>query len=128
MKLSTLFSLAPDWEQVRQWPAQPDRVLTFQQEGDAQIGWRGDVTAATVDEVWDRTSVLLNTRAHTDVEAAIDLKQVRFLDSAGIGFMLRVRRMARQHGLTVRFVNPSEPVRRVVRLAKLEDYLLGEAA
>ena len=92
------------------------------------MGWSGDVTADTVDEVWDQTAILLNTRAHEEEEMAIDLKQVRFVDSAGLGFMVRVRRMARQHGVVVRFVNPSEPVQRVARLAKLEEFLLGEAA
>lgn len=128
MKLAKLFSLVPDWTQARLWHAERTSVKSRRREDHARLDWSGDVTAETVDDVWDRTAVLLNTRPHEEEEMAIDLNQVSFMDSAGLGFMVRVRRMARQHGVVLRFVNPSEPVQRVVRLAKLEEFLLGEAA
>jgi N-acetylglucosaminyldiphosphoundecaprenol N-acetyl-beta-D-mannosaminyltransferase len=134
MKLSALFIKAPDWFEARSQAAKLDNertspVQSSPREITPKIGWSGDVTAATVDQVWDRTALLLDAQAaHAEAEMAIDLKNVNFVDSAGLGFMVRVRRMARQHGLSVRYVNPSEPVQRVVRMAKLEEFLLGDAA
>jgi N-acetylglucosaminyldiphosphoundecaprenol N-acetyl-beta-D-mannosaminyltransferase len=130
LKLSSLFSTAADWEGAARRSRQLDaeRRAPVQLHRGAQLGWSGDLTADTVDDIWDRTAILLNARAHADEEMAIDLKQVNFVDSAGLGFMVRVRRLARQHGLDVRFINASEAVQRVARLARLEDFLLGEAA
>jgi N-acetylglucosaminyldiphosphoundecaprenol N-acetyl-beta-D-mannosaminyltransferase len=134
MKLSGLFTKAPDWFEARSQAARLDNerkspVQSVLRDTAPKIGWSGDVTAATVDAVWDRTALLLDAQAsHAEAEMAIDLEKVSFVDSAGLGFMVRVQRMARQHGLSVRYVNPSEPVQRVVRMAKLEEFLLGNAA
>jgi anti-anti-sigma factor len=57
----------------------------------------------------------------------IDLSRVRFVDSSGLGFMVRTRRFARQQARRLRFVNPSETVLRVIRMARLEEFLLKEA-
>ncbi|HEY3898862.1 MAG TPA: WecB/TagA/CpsF family glycosyltransferase [Chthoniobacter sp.] len=132
MKLSALFVIATDLEQARARAVQIDSerkapVQFHRPEQKSHLGWSGDVTASTIDGVWDRTAILLNARTQLDEEMSIDLENVRFLDSAGLGFMVRLRRMARQHGKDLRFVNPSEPVQRVVRLAKLESFLLGGA-
>jgi anti-sigma B factor antagonist/stage II sporulation protein AA (anti-sigma F factor antagonist) len=132
MKLSALFVTAADLAQARERSVQFDAerhemVQGRRPEGPVRMGWSGDVTAATVDEMWDRTAVLLNSGATQDEEMAIDLEKVSFMDSAGLGFMVRLRRTARQHGKNVRFVNPSESVQRVVRLARLEEFLLGGA-
>jgi len=128
MKLTKLFVTASDWVEARRLPMKDTPVHAHRGGDEAQIDWSGEVTAATVEAVWDRTALLLNARDSEDEEMAIDLKHVRFMDSAGLGFMLRLRRMSRMHGVGVRFVNPSEPVRKVVRLARLEEFLLGAAA
>lgn len=133
MKLFTLFVTAPDLEQARARAAQLDAarkssVQLDRPERQTRLGWTGDVTAATVDDVWNRTAALLSARTEPEEEMSIDLENVRFMDSAGLGFMVRVRRTARQHGKNLRFVNPSEPVQRVVRLARLEEFLLGGVA
>ena len=132
MKLTALFLAAPDLTQARAKAAQlglerKTPVQSRSQDLKTHLDWCGDVTAATVEDVWSRTSFLIDAHSHKQEEMAIDLEKVRFVDSTGLGFMVRVRRMARQHGLLVRFVNPSETVQRVVRMAKLEDFLLGGA-
>ncbi len=44
----------------------------------------------------------------------LDLGDVRFLDSAGLGALLSIREQARRQGLDLRVGRMSEPVRRVL--------------
>lgn len=107
--------------------AAPKATLRTNRLG-AHLAWSGEVTAVTRDEVWNRTTLLLDSRAQAGGEVAIDLGQVRFVDGAGLGLMVRVRRTAHHYGIPLRFLNAGDAVSRIVRLAKLENFLLGEAA
>lgn len=133
MKLATLFDMVPGWAEADERAAQLELerkapVRVDREKAKPQLNWTGEVTAATVDEMWGRTAILLEAHSHKDEEMAIGLQDVRFVDSAGLGFMVRVRRMGRQYGMAVRFVNASDAVKRVVRTARMEEFLLGEAA
>jgi anti-anti-sigma factor len=132
MKLSNLFVTAPDLATARARTAELENqrrgpVKYRLRQEKAHLGWSGDVTAATIEAIWEHTAVMLDAYAGRDEMLSIDLEKVEFIDSAGLGFMVRVRRMARQHGVNVRFVNPSDSVQRLVRLAKLEEFLLDHA-
>ena len=58
----------------------------------------------------------------------IDLSQVRFIDSTGVGVMVRAKKYAPRRGASIRFADASTAVRNVVRLSKLESALLGDAS
>lgn len=64
---------------------------------------------------------LLRTRKIT-----IDLSNVRFIDSTGLGLMVRAKKLALSHGALLAFTGLQPAVRNVLRIAKMEDYLLSE--
>jgi N-acetylglucosaminyldiphosphoundecaprenol N-acetyl-beta-D-mannosaminyltransferase len=89
--------------------------------------WRGELTAANADKVWDLT------RAHLAPAAAawrhdlvLDLAGLRFIDSTGVGVMLRAKKAAQREGQKVKFINLQPPVRNVLRISRLEAFLLDE--
>jgi N-acetylglucosaminyldiphosphoundecaprenol N-acetyl-beta-D-mannosaminyltransferase len=132
MKLTALFPSAADENTARvlaeRLAGEATMPVRRQRQADAvSIAWDGEITAATLDRVWDQTAVKLDTLTDEDEEVLIDLSRVRFVDSSGLGFMVRTRRFARQQARRLRFVNPSETVLRVIRMARLEEFLLKEA-
>ena len=89
-----------------------------------ELAWQGEITASTVNEVWKSTDSLLTSGLPRETTIQIDLGEVRFMDTTGRGLMLKVRRAARQRGYRVEFRRAPENVRRIIRLAGLEFYLL----
>ena len=57
--------------------------------------------------------------------ANIDLTRVRFIDSSGLGVMVRTKKLAQRHGTKLVFTGLTPPVRNVLQLARLEEFLLG---
>jgi anti-anti-sigma factor len=76
------------------------------------------------DMVGRQTEAYLGTYAVSHPKLAVDLLAVSFLDSSGVGLMVRAKKQAAKAGAELRFTGLRENVRNVVRLAKLEDYLL----
>lgn len=87
--------------------------------------WSGEVTASNAEEVWATTEEkILALRELGNTTPAIDLAELRFIDSTGVGLMLRARRYAQNLGVHLRFINAGENVRNVLRMARLEIFLL----
>lgn len=133
MRLRSLFTIQPGFEappcqEFCSPGAAPVAVRTIRDAESPRIAWSGEVTAATVDAVWSRTAVLLDAQGEPGSALVIDLAGVSYVDSAGLGLMVRVRRVADRHGFTVRFLNATVPVARVLKLARLEEILVGGAA
>jgi anti-anti-sigma factor len=64
--------------------------------------------------------------AAADVPAVqVDLAQVEFVDSAGLGALLAVRERATQLGLDLAITRVSDPVRRILDLTGLADIADG---
>lgn len=53
----------------------------------------------------------------------LDLRDVRFMDSTGIGFLLRCMRVCAQHGLPCELREVPEPVRGTLRVLGVEGAL-----
>ena len=131
MQLQSFFAAAPDIASAREliatrnreanMPATPRTAAALN-----PLVWQGEVTAANSARVWSRTQahVLALTAARRDV--VIDLSAVRFLDSTGAGLMARARKLAQREGGQLTFANPTPAVLNVLRLARLEEFLLGE--
>jgi anti-sigma B factor antagonist len=62
---------------------------------------------------------LLRERAVRRLE--LDLSGVRFVDSAGLGSLLSTRELAKDLGIEMEIVNPSDPVRRILDLTGTGD-------
>jgi N-acetylglucosaminyldiphosphoundecaprenol N-acetyl-beta-D-mannosaminyltransferase len=68
---------------------------------------------------------ILNPPTLVSRKVTIDLSNVRFIDSTGLGLMVRARKLAGGYGAQLRFTGLQPAVRNVVRIAKMEDYLLS---
>ena len=89
------------------------------------LAWQGEVFAANTEEVWRMTEPHLVYSVGKHERVTINLAELRFLDSAGVGLMVRVRKYARRSGLELRFSSPRPNVRNVICQLQLEAYLLG---
>lgn len=56
----------------------------------------------------------------------LDLADLEFLDSAGLGTLLTIRDRAQDLGIELRFVNPSPPVRRILEMTGTAPLLLDK--
>jgi len=54
----------------------------------------------------------------------INLAGVRFIDSSGVGLMVRARKEAVQRGIQLKFADPSPAVLNVLRTLRMEQKLL----
>lgn len=88
-----------------------------------RLVWHGEITAANAKEVWAVTEVHLASRQRT--ELAIDLSDVRFMDSTGLGIMVRARKLAQNKRVNLSFINLQPAVKNVVHLARLDAFLLA---
>jgi anti-sigma B factor antagonist len=52
-------------------------------------------------------------------ELALDLSQVKFVDSTGLGVLVSVLKKAREQGGYVRLLNPSREIERLLRITGL---------
>jgi N-acetylglucosaminyldiphosphoundecaprenol N-acetyl-beta-D-mannosaminyltransferase len=86
--------------------------------------WRGEVTAANADEVWEYTRSRVGKAAAGQM--IVDLSGLRFIDSSGLGLMVRAKKLAQKRKITLAFTNPQEVVLNVIHLARLESLLLGD--
>jgi N-acetylglucosaminyldiphosphoundecaprenol N-acetyl-beta-D-mannosaminyltransferase len=90
----------------------------------SRLAWQGEVTAANADLVWNATEACLLAESCAK-ELEIDLSRVGFVDSTGLGLMVRAKKLAAKTGVSVKFSGARENVLNVIELAKLEDYLFG---
>jgi anti-anti-sigma factor len=86
--------------------------------------WSGELTAANAEEVWTSTMDHLTARSLVQRTLTIDLGKLHFVDSTGIGVMIRARKYAARQGMKLQFAQVQPNVLNVIRLSRLEDYLL----
>lgn len=86
--------------------------------------WTGELTAANAEEVWINTRDHLAARSLVQRSLTIDLSKLHFLDSTGLSVMLRTRKFATRQGMKLQFTGLQPNVLNVIRLSRLEDYLL----
>ncbi len=90
------------------------------------LAWHGEITAVNLDAVKNLSESYLESCAAEMKRVVIDLSDVAFISSAGIGLMGRLKKQGRLRGVEVAFVNPQSPVQKVIRTFRLERYLLDE--
>jgi N-acetylglucosaminyldiphosphoundecaprenol N-acetyl-beta-D-mannosaminyltransferase len=91
--------------------------------------WHGEVTASNAEEVWERTQHHLTSASKTNGRSlTVDLGHVSFIDSTGLAVMIRARKFAKQNAFRLTFTGLQPPVQNVLRLARMEDFLLQDRA
>jgi N-acetylglucosaminyldiphosphoundecaprenol N-acetyl-beta-D-mannosaminyltransferase len=86
--------------------------------------WRGEITAANAAAVWEATQAHLLSAPRR--ECVLDLARVRFIDSTGVGLLVRAKKMARRERIALSFVSVPPVVQNVIRLSRLEEFLFAE--
>lgn len=89
------------------------------------LAWNGELTSDNAEEIWISTMDHLAARALVQRQVSIDLSKLQFIDSTGLGVMIRTRKYASRQGLQATFTGVQPNVLNVVRLSKLEGYLLN---
>jgi anti-sigma B factor antagonist len=88
------------------------------------IEWHGEVTAANAGYIRDATWLLLSE--HGDLRRVLDLRDVRFIDSTGLGLLVSMRKHASDRNVPLDIINVQPQVENVIRISKLRDFLLGD--
>jgi N-acetylglucosaminyldiphosphoundecaprenol N-acetyl-beta-D-mannosaminyltransferase len=83
---------------------------------------RGEITAANVEYVWQLIQPCLAAPRQAVV---MDLSGVSYIDSSGLGLLLRAKKLTQSRESTLALVGLQPAVQNVLRLARLEGYLLG---
>ena len=89
-----------------------------------QIRWVGEITALNVVELGAYTDSELS-QVTPGMSVVIDLARVTFVDSTGIGLMLRFKKNLKRRDVALKFINVSGSVLNVFRHTRLDEYLLG---
>lgn len=124
MKLESFFDTEPTVESARSKcggaPSSPSVLASADSE---VIRWRGEVTSATIPQLSELAQNRLDV-LNPGTEVTVDIKDVPFIDSSGVGLMVRLKKRAWQRGVAVIYTNPSPAVSNVLRLTRLEEFLL----
>jgi anti-sigma B factor antagonist len=100
-------------------------VTSAVQSAELQIRWSGEVTALNAVELGVHTESELS-QTSSGMAVVIDLSRVTFVDSTGIGLMLRFKKNLKRRDINLKFTNATAPVRNVLHHTRLEEYLLDE--
>jgi anti-sigma B factor antagonist len=94
----------------------PDEFLTSldREAGTATVALRGEVDVLTVDRV---RHVLGEALAGEPREIVVDLSELAFIDSTGLGALIFGFQRARDAGVRFRLAHPSPGIRQVLMLS-----------
>jgi N-acetylglucosaminyldiphosphoundecaprenol N-acetyl-beta-D-mannosaminyltransferase len=128
MRLQNFFASAPDFASAQQLiearTREQSNAVTLQNPAALNpLLWQGEITAANAKEVWNTTQAHIKSGQRK--ELVIDLSGVRFMDSTGLGLMVRAKKLAQHEQVRLTFINLQPAVENVVQLARLEEFLLA---
>jgi len=127
MKLDEFFTIQASLAGARilmESAAGAPTVTSGVMETELQIRWVGEITALNVVELGAYTESELS-QVTPGMSVVIDLSRVTFVDSTGIGLMLRFKKNLKRRDVALKFINVSGSVLNVFRHTRLEEYLLG---
>ena len=87
--------------------------------------WHGEITAGNARQVWENTRAYLEA-PRPERELALDLSDVRFIDSSGLGLMIRAKKLAQKQGVKLIFNGIQPAVKNVIQIAHLQEFLLSD--
>jgi N-acetylglucosaminyldiphosphoundecaprenol N-acetyl-beta-D-mannosaminyltransferase len=120
-----LFNFADTDQAARQSVADQRASPSLERGQIRSLAWCGEIVAANVDDVWQMTIDYVRTFTSGGASlVTIDLERLRFIDSAGAGLMIRVKKWARELPVEIMFAHAQTNVRQMLRLTRLEQLLL----
>jgi N-acetylglucosaminyldiphosphoundecaprenol N-acetyl-beta-D-mannosaminyltransferase len=124
MHLQNFFASAPDFSAAQQLieTRTREQASSVTMRSPSPLLWQGEITAANAKEVWKTTESHLTEPNRR--ELVIDLADVRFMDSTGVGVMVRAKKLAQRERINLTFTNLQPAVQNVIQLARLEEFLL----
>jgi N-acetylglucosaminyldiphosphoundecaprenol N-acetyl-beta-D-mannosaminyltransferase len=131
MRMEEFFVTAPNQQAAEEFlqsrdKENPSRMDDLRPSLAESLVWQGEITAVNAEEVWNLArSRLMKAAEESQPEVVIDLSLLRFIDSSGLGVMVRIKKLARHHGTKLVFKNPPPAVLNVVQISRLEEFLLG---
>lgn len=128
MRLEEFFLQAPDRAAALRLlgdQAGGGKVLMDLASAEPAVLWQGEVTSANVADIGQLT---IGRLEHARDGLVVDLSLLRFVDTSGIGLMVRLKKQAVRQGVELRFIGASDLVRRITHQLRLEEYLLGPKA
>jgi N-acetylglucosaminyldiphosphoundecaprenol N-acetyl-beta-D-mannosaminyltransferase len=131
MRLEDCFEVASDAIEARAIIERRNRERSAQVvvNGETRpLAWRGEITALNAEAVWEATRAQIERLGTARGRLSIDISDLRFIDSTGLGVLIRAKKFARQHECELRFVGIQPGVRNVLRLSRLESLLASDAA
>lgn len=131
MRLQDFFKVARDLETARGMLSDMGGKTVVHQPSyfpsRPSLFWQGEVTAENADQVWEATAPYISKSEEQLKQVLIDLSALSFVDSSGLGVMVRAKKAAAAAGVDLRFVNAQGSVRNVLKTSRLEKYLLYQA-
>jgi len=132
MHLQDFFATATNFDSAQQLIETREREeLQAVRPAPAPAGplvWQGEITAVNANDVWRLTEKYITAAVTPSPKVDIDLSNVRFIDSTGLGIMIRARKLALLRGVKLQFIGAPSAVRNILRLAQVESFLLGDMA
>jgi len=132
MRMPELLAVAPDLDTAKNMIMERSRdihaIATLDlSPAPKPLTWHGEIVTSNVEAVKHLTESYMECCTAQPKHIAIDLAEVRFIDSAGVGLMLRIKKQGRLRDMEVTLINPQPNVLNVVRSLHLEQYLFGES-
>jgi anti-anti-sigma factor len=93
-------------------------------EATAEVVVAGDLDMAAAFRFESELESILDARAVRSI--VLDLAQVGFVDSAGLGALLSIRDRASRQGIELKIVRVSDAVRRILDVTGIGDIAVGD--
>ena len=93
-------------------------------DGSCTVSVTGEVDIATVDEFLAAAGACLDGGATSVV---VDLAEVSFIDSSGLGALVRIRNLARKHGATLTLARVPDSIERLLEVTGLTAAFVADA-
>jgi len=85
--------------------------------GSARVAVRGEIDIASSDQL---RSALLGLADQGVRDLTVDLADLSFIDSTGLGALIRVLKHYRENGGDLKLANPTKPVAKVLEITSLD--------
>ncbi len=86
-------------------------------DGDVRVSVRGEIDIASSDELRAALLALMEQGAR---RVTVDLSHLDFIDSTGLGALIRVLKHYRENDAQLRLASPTKPVAKVLEVTSLD--------
>ena len=90
----------------------------YDKEKFLQVEIKGDLDIYAEEEF---KSFIEREIENTDKDLLIDLKDLDYLDSTGLGLFMKIYKLAQERGNTVSIINPKENILKLFKITDLTD-------